>query len=40
MTDELNLHFSAVFTREGASSLPVPDTRNNVQWTWGKVGGS
>ena len=27
MTEELNMHFSSVFTREGTSSLPVPETQ-------------
>ena len=27
MADELNMHFSAVFTREDTSSLPVPETK-------------
>ena len=26
MADELNRHFSSVFTREDTSSLPVPET--------------
>ena len=26
MTEELNMHFSSVFTREDTSSLPVPET--------------
>ena len=26
MTEELNLHFSSVFTTEVTSSLPVPET--------------
>ena len=26
MAEELNLHFSSVFTREDTSSLPVPET--------------
>ena len=26
MADELNMHFSSVFTREDTSSLPVPET--------------
>ena len=29
MADELNLHFSSVFTREDTSSLPVPETKFN-----------
>ena len=29
MTDELNMHFSSVFTREDTSSLPVPETKLN-----------
>ena len=27
--EELNLHFSSVFTREDKSSLPVPETKLN-----------
>ena len=27
MAEELNMHFSAVFTREDTSSLPVPETK-------------
>ena len=30
MAEELNLHFSSVFTREGTSSLPVQETKFNV----------
>ena len=29
MADELNIHFSSVFTREDTSSLPVPETNFN-----------
>ena len=29
MADELNLHFSSVFTREDTSSLHVPETKFN-----------
>ena len=29
MAEELNVHFSSVFTREDTSSLPVPDTKFN-----------
>ena len=29
MTEELNVHFSSVFTREDTSSLPVPETKFN-----------
>ena len=29
MAEELNLHFSSVFTREDTSSLPVPETKFN-----------
>ena len=29
MADELNMHFSSVFTREDTSSLPVPETKFN-----------
>ena len=27
MAEELNLHFSSVFTREDTSSIPVPETK-------------
>ena len=27
MAEELNMHFSSVFTREDISSLPVPETK-------------
>ena len=27
MADELNMHFSYVFTREDTSALPVPETK-------------
>ena len=27
MAEELNMHFSSVFTREDSSSLPVPETK-------------
>ena len=27
MAEELNIHFSSVFTREDTSSLPVPETK-------------
>ena len=27
MAEELNMHFSSVFTRENTSSLPVPETK-------------
>ena len=27
MAEELNRHFSSVFTREDTSSLPVPETK-------------
>ena len=27
MAEELNMHFSLVFTREGTSSIPVPETK-------------
>ena len=38
MAEELNMHFSSVFTREDTSSLPVR-TRNKVQGIrGGKVG--
>ena len=29
MAEELNLHFSSVFTRVDTSSLPVPETKLN-----------
>ena len=29
MAEELNLHFSSVFTTEDTSSLPVPQTKCN-----------
>ena len=29
MVEELNVHFSSVFTREDTSSLPVPETKFN-----------
>ena len=29
MADELNIHFSSVFTREDTSSLSVPETKLN-----------
>ena len=29
MAEELNMHFSAVFTREDTSSLPVPEAKFN-----------
>ena len=29
MAEELNMHFSSVFTREETSSLPVPETKFN-----------
>ena len=29
MAEELNMHFSSVFTREDTSSLPVPVTKFN-----------
>ena len=29
MDEELNMHFSSVFTREDTSSLPVPETKFN-----------
>ena len=29
MTEELNMHFSSLFTREDTSSLPVPETKLN-----------
>ena len=27
MAEELNMHFSSVFTREDTSSLPAPETK-------------
>ena len=27
MAEELNMHFSSVFTREDTSSLPLPETK-------------
>ena len=29
MAEELNMHFSSVFTREDTCSLPVPDSSTN-----------
>ena len=29
MAEELNMHFSSVFTRADTSSLPVPETKFN-----------
>ena len=29
VAEELNMHFSAVFTREDTSSIPVPETKFN-----------
>ena len=29
MAEELNMHFSSVFTREDTSSLPIPETQFN-----------
>ena len=29
MAEELNMHYSSVFTREDTSSLPVPETKFN-----------
>ena len=29
MAEELNMHFTSVFTREDTSSLPVPETKFN-----------
>ena len=31
MAEELNMHFSSVFTREDTCSLPVPETNFNGQ---------
>ena len=36
MAEELNMHFSAVFTREDTSSSPVPEKKSMDQR--GKVG--
>ena len=30
MAEELNMHFSSVFTREDTSSIPVPETKFKV----------
>ena len=38
MVEEINMHFSSVFTREDISSLPVPETKSNG--SEGKVWGS
>ena len=39
MAEELNMHFSSVFTREDTSSIPVPETKFKVQGIRGrKVG--
>ena len=36
MAEELNKHFSSIFTREDNSSLLVPETKfSGVQWNWG-----
>ena len=37
MAEELNMHFSLVFTREDTSSLPVPENSSKDQWGkgWG-----
>ena len=33
LAEELNMHFSSVFTREDTSSLPVPETKfNGPEW--------
>ena len=33
MAEELNLHFSSVFTREDTGSLPVPETKfHGPEW--------
>ena len=37
MAEELNVHFSSVFTREDTSSLPVPEIKLN-KTRGGKVG--
>ena len=37
MAEELNMHFSSVFTREDTSSLPVPEKKFNGT-EGGKVG--
>ena len=36
MANELNMHFSSVFTREDTSSIPVPETE--FKGSEGKVG--
>ena len=36
MAEELNMHFSSVFTREDTSPLPVPETK--FEGSEGKVG--
>ena len=38
MAEELNTHFSSVFTREDTSSLPVPDTKFNGTEGGGRLG--
>ena len=37
MTEEFNMHFSSVFTREDTSSLPVPEksSRDHRGKDWG-----
>ena len=38
MAEELNMHFSSVFTREDTSSLPVPETQSSMDQrrkSWG-----
>ena len=35
MAEELNMHFSFVFTREDTSSLPVPETKGSEGGGWG-----
>ena len=37
MAEELNVHFSSVFTREDTSSLPVPEksSMDQMRKSWG-----
>ena len=39
MAEELNMHFSSVFTREDTNSLPVPETKFNGSEgeSWGSL---
>ena len=34
MAEELNMHFSSVFTREDTSSLPVTETKVKLSEGW------